>query len=142
MFFTKRKSRRQIQNLRKLSRKNVDLGKFVKDFYVEKGLAYISCNVSGYNDIIDRYSVKGYEWVEESFARFVEENAIYIPPEYPIVLEICGHRFTEAQKTTIEETILDYYALKMGDVQMSIQANNRRILFMFLLVAIFAVILY
>ena len=30
----------------------------------------------------------------------------------------------------------------MGDVQMSIQANNRRILFMFLLVAIFAVILY
>ena len=142
MFFTKRKSRRQIQNLRKLRRKNVDLGKFVKDFYVEKGLAYISCNVSGYNDIIDRYSVKGYEWVEESFARFVEENAIYIPPEYPIVLEICGHRFTEAQKTTIEETILDYYALKMGDVQMSIQANNRRILFMFLLVAVFAVILY
>ena len=86
MFFTKRKSRRQIQNLRKLSRKNVDLGKFVKDFYVEKGLAYISCNVSGYNDIIDRYSVKGYEWVEESFARFVEENAIYIPPEYPLYL--------------------------------------------------------
>ena len=80
MFFTKRKSRRQIQNLRKLSRKNVDLGKFVKDFYVEKGLAYISCNVSGYNDIIDRYSVKGYEWVEESFARFVEKGQKYYMP--------------------------------------------------------------
>ena len=120
----------------------MDLGKFVKDFYVERGLAYISCNVNGYYDIIDRYSVKGYEWIEESFARFVEENAIYIPPEYPIVLEICGHRFTKEQQTCIEETILDYYALKMGDVQMSIQSNNRRILFLFLLALVFAIFLY
>lgn len=120
----------------------MDLGKFVKDFYVERGLAYISCNVNGYYDIIDRYSVKGYEWIEESFARFVEENAIYIPPEYPIVLEICGHRFTKEQQTCIEETILDYYALKMGDVQMSIQNNNRRILFLFLLALVFAIFLY
>ena len=142
MFFTKRKSRRQIQNLKNLSRKSVDVGKFVKDFYVEKGLAYISCNVSGYYDIIDRYSVKGYEWLEESFARFVEENAIYIPPEYPIVLEICGHRFTKEQQDCIEATILDYYALKMGDVQMSMQANRRRIVFLLALMSVFAIFVY
>ena len=64
MFFTRRKSRRQKQNLKNLSKKSVDVGKFVKDFYVEKGLAYISCNVNSYYDVIDRYSVKGYEWLE------------------------------------------------------------------------------
>lgn len=142
MFFTKRKSRRQIQNLKNLSKKSVDVGKFVKDFYVEKGLAYISCNVGGYNDIIDRYSVKGYEWLDESFARFIEENAIYIPPEYPIVLEICGHRFTKEQRDCIEATILDYYALKMGDVQMSMQSNRRRIVFLLVLMLVFAIFVY
>ncbi|MBR3718426.1 MAG: hypothetical protein IKN20_01005 [Firmicutes bacterium] len=143
MFFGKKqKSRRQRQNLKNLSKKSVDVGKFVKDFYLEKGLAYISCNVAGFNDIIDRYSVKGYEWLEESFARFVEENAIYIPPEYPIILEICGHRFTKEQQDCIEACILDYYALKMGDVQMSIESNRRRILFLAVLMLLFAGIIY
>ncbi|MBP5749627.1 MAG: hypothetical protein J6X24_02440 [Firmicutes bacterium] len=142
MFFTKTRSRRQRQNLKNLSKKSVDVGKFVKDFYVEKGLAYISCNVSGYYDIIDRYSVKGYEWLNESFARFIEENAIYIPPEYPIVLEICNHRFTKEQQSCIEETIADYYALKMGDVQMSMQGNRRRIIFLLGLMLFFAVFVY
>ena len=142
MFFTRKKSRRQRQNLKNLSKKNVDVGKFVKDFYVDKGLAYISFNVDGYYDIIDRYSVKGYEWVEESFARFIEENAIYIPPEYPIVLEICGHRFTREQQDCIEATIADYYALKMGDVQMSMQSNRRRIIFLLALMLFFAVFVY
>ncbi len=139
MFFAKKqKSRRQRQNLRNLSKKSVDVGKFVKDFYVEKGLAYISCNVTGYYDIIDRYSVSGYEWVDESFARFVEENAIYIPPEYPIILEICGHRFTKEQQNRIEACILDYYALKMGDVQMSLQRNRSVSIFLFVLMLFFA----
>ena len=142
MFFIRRKSRRQKQNLKNLSKKSVDVGKFVKDFYVEKGLAYISCNVNSYYDIIDRYSVKGYEWLEESFARFIEENAIYIPPEYPIVLEICNHRFTKEQQACIEETIADYYALKMGDVQMSMQSNRRRIIFLLGLMLFFAVFVY
>ncbi len=109
---------------------------------MEGGLAYISCNVKDYNDIIDRYSVKGYEWLEESFARFIEENAIYIPPEYPIVLEICGRRFSEKQQECIKATIADYYALKMGDVQMSMQSNRRRILFLLGLMLFFAIFVY
>ena len=133
-----RKSRRLRENLKKFSKKSIDLDKFVKDIYVDNGLAYISCNVTGYYDIIDRLSVDGYEWINGHFARFVEQNANYIPTEYPIVLEICGHRFTEKQQDTIEETIADYYALKMGDTQMALEKNRSRAIFLVILAVIFA----
>lgn len=141
MLFDK-KSRRLRENLKKFRNKSVDLDKFVKDIYVDNGLAYISCNVSGYYDIIDRLSVQGYEWINGHFARFVEQNANYIPTEYPIVLEICGHRFTKAQQDTIEETIADYYALKMGDTQMALEKNKGRAIFLAIMAAIFAVAVY
>ncbi|MBQ9890820.1 MAG: hypothetical protein IJM39_05360 [Firmicutes bacterium] len=133
-----RKSRRLRENLKKFSKKSVDLDKFVKDIYVDHGLAYISCNVSGYYDIIDRLSVEGYEWINGHFARFVEQNANYIPTEYPIVLEICGHRFTKAQQDAIEETIADYYALKMGDTQMALEKNKGRAIFLIIMALVFA----
>ena len=133
-----RKSRRLRENLKKFRNKSIDLDKFVKDIYVDNGLAYISCNVTGYYDIIDRLSVEGYEWINGHFARFVEQNANYIPTEYPIVLEICGHRFTEKQQDTIEETIADYYALKMGDTQMALEKNKGRAIFLVILALIFA----
>ena len=137
-----RKSRRLRENLKKFSKKSVDLDKFVKDIYVEHGLAYISCNVEGYYDIIDRLSVDGYEWINGHFARFVEQNANYIPTEYPIVLEICGHRFTKEQQDTIEETIADYYALKMGDTQMALEKNKGRAIFLVLMALLFAVFVF
>ena len=121
-----RKSRRLRKNLRNFSKKRVDVAKYVKDFYVDNGLAYISCNVNGMDDIINPYSVEGYEWLNESFANFIESNALYIPTEYPIVLEICGHHFTKKQKSVIEETIADYYALEQGDVQLNLEANTRK----------------
>jgi hypothetical protein len=124
------KSRRLRRNLRNFSRKRVDVSKYVKDFYVDNGLAYISCNVTGISDIIDPYSVNGYEWLNESFARFVESNAEYVPTEYPIVLEICGHRFTPKQKAVIEETVSDYYALKLGDAQLTLERNMTKSIFL------------
>ena len=140
--FLDRKSRRLRENLKKFSKKRLDLDKFVKDIYVENGLAYISCNVTDYYDIIDRLSVDGYEWINGHFARFVEQNANYIPTEYPIVLEICGHRFTRAQQDAIEETIADYYALKMGDTQMALEKNKSRAIFLGLMAVIFAVMVF
>ncbi len=141
MFFT-RKSRRLRQNIRNFKKKSVDVAKFVKDFYIDQGLAYISCNVSDYNDVIDRFSVPGYEWLNESFARFVEENANYIPPEYPIVLSICGAKFNDKQQECIEETIADYYALKMGDCQMAEQRNRSKIIVFSALVALLSVVMW
>ena len=141
MLFDK-KSRRLRENLKKFSKKRLDLDKFVKDIYVDNGLAYISCNVTGFYDIIDRLSVDGYEWINGHFARFVEQNANYIPTEYPIVLEICGHRFTKAQQEAIEETIADYYALKMGDTQMALEKNKGRGIFLAVMAALFAIFVY
>ena len=138
MLFRKRKRRRLRENIKRFSKKSVDLDKFVKDIYVDNGLAYISCNVSDYYDIIDRLSVEGYEWINGHFARFVEQNANYIPTEYPIVLEICGHRFTRTQQETIEATIADYYALKMGDTQMALEKNSGKAVFLAVMAVLFA----
>ncbi|MBQ1341364.1 MAG: hypothetical protein IIY33_02660 [Erysipelotrichaceae bacterium] len=116
------------RNKKSFSKMKIDYYRYVKDFYLEDGLAYISCNVRDYHDIIDIYSVDGYEWLNEDFARFVESNAEYIPVEYPIVLEICGKEFTDAQKAVINETIHDYYELKLGDKQMDMQNNTSQII--------------
>lgn len=128
---SRRKSRRLKQNLKRFKRKNVDVAKFVKDLYVDSGMAYISCNVDGYNDIISRYSVKGYEWLNHNFVRFVDENANFVPTEYPIILEICGHRFSKSERECIEATVADYYALELGDAQMALERNTMECLVLF-----------
>lgn len=126
----------------KLNRSHVNVEKYIKEFYIENDLAYISCNVKSYYDIIDSYSVEGYEWLSERFSRFVETNAEYIPVEYPVVLEICGHKFSDREKTVIEETIRDYYALKMGDAQLDITRNNRTGIFLLVLSVISGILIY
>ena len=120
------KSERLRKNLRQLKRKKIEGEKYVKDFYLENDLAFISCNVKKFNDIIDPFSTKDYEWPNKDFLHFVESNAQYIPIEYPIVLEINGKTFSEEEKKIIREAIHDYYALKMGDAQLEISANRRK----------------
>ena len=134
------KSARFRKNLKKFSKKRVDVGMYVKDLYVDNGLAYISCNVKNYNDIIDPKSVEGYEWLTEDFDRFIDSNANYIPTEYPIVLEICGCKFNKKQRECIEATIADYYALKMGDTQMALSKNLWKSVVLALFDIIFALI--
>ena len=120
----------------------IDYYRYVKDFYLEDGLAYISCNVNDYHDVIDSYSVEGYEWLNESFARFVESNAEYIPVEYPIVLEICGTEFSDKQKEIINETIHDYYELKLGDKQIELQNMTTQIIILLIISILVTLILF
>ncbi len=112
----------------------------MRDIYIENGLAFISCKVKGFYDIVDPYSVEEYEWLNESFARYVESNAAYIPTEYPIVLEIIGGHFSDKQKEIIEETILDYYGLALGDKQIDLIRNRRKIIVISVIAVIVAVI--
>jgi len=125
-----KKSRRLRNNLRKFNKKSVDVAKFVKDLYVDHGMAYISCNVDDYTDIINKHSVKGYEWPNGHFIEFINDNAKFVPTEYPIILEICGGNFTKAQQECIEETIADYYALELGNAQLDLEKNTKESLFL------------
>lgn len=124
-----------------LSRKRVDFSDVVKDFYIEDGLAYISCNVKNYNEVIDHYSVREYEWPNKDFLHFVEDNAYYIPSHYPIVLELCGTHFTKKQQDTIVETLTDYYALRLGDTQLDVESNRSKEIILLLLTLLSAAIL-
>jgi len=110
--------------------KHVDYIRYVKDFYLENGLAYVSCRVNGFYDVIDPLSVEAYEWLNWDFTRFVESNAGYIPEEYPIVLEICGGKFSQKEKDSIVEAISDYYALKMGDAQLELDRIRKKMNFL------------
>ncbi len=117
--------------LRGFSKKRVDYSSVIKEFYIEDGLAYIACNVHSYEEVIDRYSVKGYEWPNRELLQYIEDNAYYIPSEYPIVVELSGVHFTEEQKRTIEKTLTDYYVLKLGDTQLDVDDNLLKELILF-----------
>ena len=120
----RRKSRRMKKNIRHFKKKEVDYAKYIRDFYLDNGIAYISCNVRCMEDVINRYSVRGYEDLNPEFAGYIEENAYHIPVEYPIVLEICGCSFNAEEKKTIEETVQDYFGLKLGDAQLDLSLNR------------------
>lgn len=127
-----KKSRRLKMNLLKFNRKSVDVAKFVKDLYVDNGMAYISCNVDKYTDIINKHSVEGYEWPNGHFVEFVDDNAQFVPTEYPIILEVCGCDFTKKQQDCIEATLADYYALQLGNAQLDLQRNTKECILLFI----------
>lgn len=112
--------------LRGFSKKRVDYSSAVKEFYVQDDLAYISCNVSKYSDVIENYSVREYAWPNRDFVQYVEDNAENIPAEYPIVLEMCGTDFSEKQQSTIKNALSNYYALKLGETQRAVDNSHRK----------------
>jgi len=127
MIFAKSaRSKRIRENIRHFKNKDVDFDNLIEDFYLENGLAYISCNVRGIGDIVNPYSVRGYEVLNSQFAEFIDENAYHIPVEYPIVLEICGVNFTDMQQKTITRIISSYYALRLGEKTLDLETNQKR----------------
>lgn len=89
----------------------------VKRDYIDNGVAYIPCKVSGMSDILSSYSIEGYEVLNSSFELYVENVARVIPSEYPIVLDIIGGKFTRKQKEIIEYSIKDSFAYDLGVVE-------------------------
>ena len=91
-------SKKTKRNLKKFRSAKFNYAKFVKNYYIDKGAAYISAKVNSIDDIISKYSIKDYEWINSDFASYLEESAYYIPMEEAIVIEICGGNFSEEQK--------------------------------------------
>lgn len=109
-------------------RKVLDYDNVVKTYYIDNNLAFISCNVSRYDEIISKHSVSGYEWLDPEFAMFIEDNANNIPIEYPIVLDICGLSLRDDQEEIIRNVVRSYYVLKYGDIQQKLSSNWRKLL--------------
>lgn len=120
-------NRKKASNLRRFRKTKFNYKKFVKRYYIENDDAYISAKVNGYDDIINRFSVKNYEWINKDFVQYVEDSAYHIPEENRIILSICGCKFTNEQQTTIRRVILDYFGLQMEDRDSDL-VNNRKVI--------------
>lgn len=144
MIKIKRKSKRVKKNLKKFKNAKFDYVKFVKNYYIEKGHAYITAKVDSIDDIVSRYSVKDYEWINKDFAKYIEECAYYIPVEESIIVEICGYKFDDEQKEIIKRVIKDYFGLKLGDAILEIDINRKKsnILLVMGIISLFAVMIF
>jgi len=98
-------------------RKKVDYDKAVQYYFIDNGVAYISCKVTGLDDIICHYSVPGYEILSEEFSNYIDRITRHIPEKYPLVLEITGVEFSPEEQKKIEDAIWTQFELQFGAVQ-------------------------
>jgi len=122
----KRMSRRAKRNLKKFKSAKFNYARFVKDYYIENGSAYISAKVESIDDIISKYSLEDYEWINKQFANYLENSAYYIPVEESVIIEICGCKFTDAEKEKITRVIKTYFGLKLGDKIIDMDINYHK----------------
>jgi len=132
----KRMSSRAKRNLKKFKSAKFNYARFVKDYYIENGSAYISAKVESIDDIISKYSLEDYEWINKQFANYLENSAYYIPVEESVIIEICGCKFTEQEKEKITKVIKTYFGLKLGDkiidMDINFHKSNRLLILGFL----------
>lgn len=127
MLSSTKRSEKLKRNLRKYRKTKFNYEHFVSEYYVDDdGKAYISTKVSSINDIISKHSIKDYEWVNPDFIHYVEDMAYYIPVEESIVLEICGHHFSEKEQALIKRVLTQYFGLKLGDAIIDINIMKKK----------------
>lgn len=119
-----RKRSTKAKNIEMFRKKEFNLNKFINDYYMDQNSAYMTVKVNDYNDIVSKYSVDNYEWINTEFADHLELMAYYIPVEEPIVIEITGKKFTDEEKKVIEKVIKTYFGLKLGDKMLSLNSNR------------------
>ena len=112
------KNRKQYwKNIRVYSRKRSNLEKRLEREFLDHGIATVPCKVSGMDDIISTYSVKGYESLDSGFVEYLCDIVDLVPEEYPIVLDIVGKKFTKEEQEIIRCTIKDDFAYDLGIVE-------------------------
>ena len=136
-----KKRKDAIKKIIKFNKTKFNYNKFVRDFYLEKNTAYVSVNIDNYNDVISKYSISNYEWLNPEFADYVEETAYYIPIQYDIALDINGH-FTKEQEEKIKKTIKEYFGVKLGDAQNDLDTNKLLNILLFVVAVLFLIIFF
>ena len=109
--------KQKLKNRRLFLKRDAKLAKRLREDYIDNGIASLPCRVTGMDEIISHFSVPGFETLSPELSDYIESSAAYIPPEYPIVLEISGCRFSEEEQSIIRSTIREDYTYKLGAVQ-------------------------
>lgn len=109
--------KQKIKNQHLFLKRDAKLEKRLKEDYIDNGIATLPCKATGMDDIVSRFSVSGYETLSPEFSEYIESSAAFIPPEYPIVLEISGCRFSEEEQAIIRRTVHEDYTYELGAVQ-------------------------
>lgn len=133
MSSNRQRIKKQISHYRD---KSFDNSKYVKNFYVEKGKAYIECYVRSLEDIFSPYSYPDYDYLNPEFVSYIESNAYYIPLVYPLVIKVRGYHFTEEKKRQIQKVIKDHFGLKLGDKQIDLRNNSHKALVLLMMALI------
>lgn len=121
-----RKNSTKAKNIQMFRKKEFNLNNFINDYYMDQNKACMTVKVNDYSDIVSKYSVDNYEWINKEFADHLELMAYYIPVEEPIVIEITGKKFTDEQKRIIEKVIKTYFGLKLGDTMLLLNQNRNK----------------
>lgn len=119
-------------------RKKIDYSHFDRYFDHEGNLAVLTMNVSSAYDILHRFSVKGYETLNDEFVKFITDCAQYVPDDKPLVLNITGTHFTDEEKETIIHAIRDRFLFELAQVNTRDRFRWIKVLFMVLLGAVLA----
>ena len=98
--------------------------------YIENEIATIHCCISGYNDIISKYSAKGQESLNFNFVDYLKETAEPIPDECPLVLNIIGDCLSADEKKIIAENIREDFSYKLGLVEKEQEREFRMFILM------------
>ena len=114
----------------------------VKKDYIRNGIATIPCQISGYNDVINSYSVKGCETLNTEFYDYLKTTAELTPTECPLVLNIIGDCLSQEEKKTIEEIIQDDFAYDLGLVEKEEKRHLMIFSFMFFGLLISGILLH
>ena len=85
--------------------------------FINNGIATLPVKISSYDDVIHPLSVRRYETLNPDFNELVELGAGVIPSDCPIVLNIIEDCLTEEEQKIIVATIQEYYAYKLGVVE-------------------------
>lgn len=124
--------RHKIRNIVKLfEARRGHLDYRIKRDYLRNGIASVPCRISGYNDVISTYSVKGCETLNPDFFDYLKTTSQVTPPESPLVLNIIGGNLSQEEKNTIEETIQEDTAYNLGLVEKNEKRHKAIFCFMF-----------
>ena len=100
-------------------KKRADKDILQENFFIEEGIAYLGYNAAGKEDIINAFSVKGYEVLNEEFTDYIDMLLPHVPSKMPLALEISGCSFTDEEEETICDAIWNHFHIILGEI------NNR-----------------